>query len=73
MRYATAWQVLVCSEKRKEELSLTALNGHQKRHNLADKQEHSSSLPVVLTRQFLAESAKIGQNLAGNPFYTRGL
>ncbi len=49
-------------------MSLTAIHGRQKRHNLADKQEHSSSLTVVLTRQFLAESAKIGHNLARNPF-----
>jgi len=33
---------------------------------LADKQEHSSSPIAVLTRHKLAESAKIGQKLAGS-------
>src|SRR5512135_2468099 len=47
-------------------MSLTALNGPQKRHILADKQEHSSSPTAVLTQHILAESAKIGHNLAGS-------
>jgi len=33
---------------------------------LADKQEYSSSTTAVLTRHILAESAKIGHNLAGS-------
>src|SRR5947209_4860973 len=47
-----------------KDLSLTAINGRQKRHILADKQEHSSLPIAVLTRHKLAESAKIGHNLA---------
>ncbi len=45
-------------------LSLTAINGRQKRHILADKQEHSRSIAAVLKQHNLAESAKIGHNLA---------
>jgi hypothetical protein len=48
-------------------VSLTSINGRQKRHNLADTQEHSRSKAAVLKHHILAESAKIGQNLAGNP------
>jgi hypothetical protein len=45
-------------------LSLSAINGRQKRHILADKQKHSSSKAAVLKQQNVAESAKIGHNLA---------
>ncbi len=47
-------------------MSLTALNGRQKRHNLANKQEHSSSVTVVLKKHILAESAKIRHKVAGS-------
>ncbi len=54
-------QCLCCS------MSLTAINGRQKRHILADKQEHSRSIAAVLKQHNLAESAKIGHNLAERP------
>jgi hypothetical protein len=49
-------------------MSLTAYIGPQKRHNLADKQKHSSSVIAGLKKQFLAESAKIRHKLAGSAF-----
>jgi|SRR6266567_897358 len=48
----------------KASLSLTAFNGRQKRHNLADNLKHSSSVTAVLTQHNLAESAKIGHKMA---------
>jgi hypothetical protein len=45
-------------------LPLTAFNGRQKRHILADKREHSSSVTAVLTRHKMAEIARINQFLA---------
>ncbi len=45
-------------------MSLTAINGRQKRHILADKREHSRSKAAGLKQHNVAESAKIGHNLA---------
>src|SRR6266568_504764 len=53
-------------------LSLTAINGRQKRHILADKQEHSRSIAAVLKQHNLAESAKIGHNLAESTKFDNG-
>ena len=51
-------KIAILSSNTLKRVSLTALSGHQKHHNLADKQEYSSPLPVVLTRQFLARSVQ---------------
>src|SRR6266566_4486143 len=53
-------------------VSLTAINGRQKRHILADKQEHSRSIAAVLKQHNLAESAKIGHNLAESTKFDNG-
>src|SRR6266568_3537901 len=55
-----------------ELVSLTAINGRQKRHILADKQEHSRSIAAVLKQHNLAESAKIGHNLAESTKFDNG-
>ena len=54
------------------ELSLSAINGRQKWHILADKQEHSSSIAAVLTQHNVARSAKIGQFLAESTKFPNG-
>lgn len=49
-------------------MTLTALNGRQKRSNLADKPKYSSIGTVVLKQRILAGSAKITHTLAENTF-----
>jgi hypothetical protein len=53
-------------------LLLTAINGRQKRHILADKLKHSSSAQAELKKPNLAESAKIKQFLAESANFTNG-
>src|SRR6202035_1688205 len=40
------------------------INGRQKKHNLADSLNYSSSKLAVLKKQFVAESAEINHNVA---------
>jgi hypothetical protein len=66
---ATAW---CCSFRAERSVWQKAIPGRQIKHNLADSLNYSSSVPAVLRKHNLAESAKIRHNLAENTVFQIG-